>query len=309
MTINSARSAKSSKTSAWLKMWSKNETWLAFLFILPGFIGFLAFFAVPAVRGLLFSFTNADLVSEAKWIGTQNFEAILGDDNFWHSLAVTVQYVLLNIPLQTALAVGLAVLMNRLTQNMLVRGVLVLPWLIPNVVVALLWLWMLDPQLGLINQILTSLGMDRVPFLGNPSTAMASIAGINIWRHVGYTALLIFAGLQTIPKEMYEAAAIDGATEIRTFFAVTLPLLRPVLVFVLITSIIGSFQIFDTIAITTKGGPVDATRVIYWYIYNYGFERFKMGYGSAVAVILFLILGVITIFQLRISNANQSDLD
>lgn len=309
MTINSARSAKSSQTSAWLKMWSKSETWLAFLFILPGFIGFLAFFAVPAVRGLLFSFTNADLVSEAKWIGTQNFEAILGDDNFWHSLAVTVQYVLLNIPLQTVLAVGLAVLMNRLTQNMLVRGVLVLPWLIPNVVVALLWLWMLDPQLGLINQILTSLGMDRVPFLGNPSSAMASIAGINIWRHVGYTALLIFAGLQTIPKEMYEAAAIDGATEIRTFFAVTLPLLRPVLVFVLITSIIGSFQIFDTIAITTKGGPVDATRVIYWYIYNYGFERFKMGYGSAVAVILFLILGAITIFQLRISNANQSDLD
>jgi multiple sugar transport system permease protein len=269
----------------------------------------MAFFAVPAVRGLLFSFTNADLVSEAKWIGTQNFENILSDDNFWHSLAVTVQYVLLNIPLQTVLAVGLAVLMNRLTQNMLVRGVLVLPWLIPNVVVALLWLWMLDPQLGLINQVLTSLGMDRVPFLGNPSTAMASIAGINIWRHVGYTALLIFAGLQTIPKEMYEAAAIDGATEIRTFFAVTLPLLRPVLVFVLITSIIGSFQIFDTIAITTKGGPVDATRVIYWYIYNYGFERFKMGYGSAVAMILFLILGTITILQLRLSRANQSDLD
>lgn len=306
MTINSA---KPSKTSAWMKMWSKGETWLAFLFILPGLIGFLVFFAIPAVRGLLFSFTNADMVSEAKWVGTQNFENILADDNFWHSMAVTVQYVLLNIPLQTVLALGLAVLMNRLTQNMLVRGVLVLPWLIPNVVVALLWLWMLDPQLGLINQILTSLGMDRVPFLGNPSSAMASVAGINIWRHVGYTALLLFAGLQTIPKEMYEAAAIDGASEVRSFFAVTLPLLRPVLVFVLITSIIGSFQIFDTIAITTKGGPVDATRVIYWYIYNYGFERFKMGYGSAVAVILFLVLSVITIIQLRISRANSSDLD
>lgn len=306
MTINSA---KPSKTSAWMKMWSKGETWLAFLFILPGLIGFLVFFAIPAVRGLLFSFTNADMVSEAKWVGTQNFENILADDNFWHSMTVTVQYVLLNIPLQTVLALGLAVLMNRLTQNMLVRGVLVLPWLIPNVVVALLWLWMLDPQLGLINQILTSLGMDRVPFLGNPSSAMASVAGINIWRHVGYTALLLFAGLQTIPKEMYEAASIDGASEVRSFFAVTLPLLRPVLVFVLITSIIGSFQIFDTIAITTKGGPVDATRVIYWYIYNYGFERFKMGYGSAVAVILFLVLSVITIIQLRISRANSSDLD
>jgi multiple sugar transport system permease protein len=199
--------------------------------------------------------------------------------------------------------------MNRLTQSLLVRGLLVLPWLIPNVVVALLWLWMLDPQLGLVNQVLKVFGIERLPFLGSPSQAMPSIAGINIWRHVGYTALLIFAGLQTIPNDIYEAAAIDGATERRIFYSITLPLLRPVLVFVMITSIIGSFQIFDTIAITTKGGPINATRVIYWYVYEYAFNRFNMGYATTLAFALFLILLTITVIQLRYFQADTSDLN
>ncbi|HEX5692615.1 MAG TPA: sugar ABC transporter permease, partial [Roseiflexaceae bacterium] len=224
------------------------------------------------------------------------------------SLRVTLYYVVLNIPLQTGLAVGLAVLMDRLTQSIFVRGVLVLPWLIPNVVVALLWLWLLDPQLGIVNQILGLFGISRQPFLGSVAQAMPSIAGINIWRHVGYTALLIFAGLQTIPKDVYEAGAIDGATEGRMFWSITIPLLRPVLVFVLVTTVIGSFQIFDTIAITTGGGPVDATRVIFWYIYEYAFARFQMGYATAVAIVLFLILITITILQMRFLRADESDL-
>jgi multiple sugar transport system permease protein len=198
--------------------------------------------------------------------------------------------------------------MQRLTQSLFVRGVLLLPWLLPNVVVALLWLWMLDPQLGMINQFLGLFGISRLPFLGSPDQALASIAGINIWRHVGYTALLIFAGLQTIPKDVNEAAAIDGASEMRTFWSITMPLLRPVLVFVLVTSIIGSFQIFDTIAITTRGGPVDATRVIYWYVYEYAFNRFNMGYATTLAFALFLILLAITVIQLRYFRADSSDL-
>jgi multiple sugar transport system permease protein len=198
--------------------------------------------------------------------------------------------------------------MDRLTQSIFVRGALVLPWLIPNVVVALLWLWLLDPSLGLVNQILGVFGIPRQPFFGSVEQAMPSIAGVNIWRHVGYTALLIFAGLQTIPKDVYEAGAIDGATEARMFWSITVPLLRPVLVFVMVTSVIGSFQIFDTIAITTKGGPVNATRVIYWYIYEYAFNRFQMGYATAVAVVLFLILITMTILQMRFLRADESDL-
>ncbi len=137
---------------------------------------------------------------------------------------------------------------------------------------------------------------------------MPSIAGVNIWRHVGYTALLIFAGLQTVPKDVYEAGAIDGATELRMFWSITIPLLRPVLVFVLVTTVIGSFQIFDTIAIMTQGGPVNATRVIFWYIYEFAFSRFQMGYAMAAAVALFLILITMTLLQMRFLRAGESDL-
>lgn len=293
---------------AWLKGWLRGETLLAWVFILPSLIGFIAFVGVPAVRGLLISFTNWDLLTPPKVVGIANYQKLFKDPQFWNSLRTTVYYVLLNIPLQTLLAVGLAVLMDRLTQSIIVRGVLVLPWLIPNVVVALLWLWMLDPQLGVVNQLLGLVGIERQPFLGSVGGAMPSVAWINIWRHAGYTALLIFAGLQTIPKDVYEAAAIDGATERRMFWSITVPLLRPVLVFVLVTTVIGSFQIFDTIAITTKGGPVNATRVIFWYIYEFAFNRFQMGYAMAAAVVLFLILITITIIQMRYLRSGESDL-
>jgi multiple sugar transport system permease protein len=291
-----------------MKHWLNGETLLAWIFILPSLIGFIVFYAVPAVRGLLISFTNWDLLSTPRFVGLANYQKLFGDAQFWHSLWVTLYYVLLNIPLQTALALGIAVLMDRLTQSIFVRGILVLPWLIPNVVVALLWLWLLNPSLGLINQLLGWVGIPPQPFVGSVGGAMPSIAWVNVWRHVGYTALLIFAGLQTVPKDVYEAAAIDGATERRMFWSITIPLLRPVLVFVLVTTVIGSFQIFDTISIMSKGGPVDATRVIYWYIYEFAFNRFQMGYATAVAVVLFLILITITLLQLRFFRAEESDL-
>jgi multiple sugar transport system permease protein len=283
------------------------ETITALLFVLPSLIGFTLFLAVPAVRGLLISFTDWNLLTPARPVGLANYSRLLQDPEFYQSLRVTVYYVLLNIPLQTVFAIGIAVMMDRLTRSILVRGIIVIPWLLPNVVVGLLWLWMLDPTLGVVNQALMAVGIPRQPFLGSVDQAMPAIAGINIWRHVGYTALLVFAGLQTIPKPVYEAAAIDGADEVRTFFNITLPLLRPVLVFVLVTSIIGSFQIFDTIAITTRGGPVDATRVIYWYIYEYAFNRFNMGYATTISVALFAILIVITILQMRYFRADSSD--
>lgn len=304
--VISARRAQ--RQPAWAQRWLSGETMLAWLFILPSLIGFGVFYAYPAVRGLLISFTNWDLLTTPRSVGLANYQKLLQDPQFWHSLWVTLYYVLLNIPLQTVLAVGLAVLMDRLTQSIFVRGILVLPWLIPSVVVALLWSWLLDPTLGLINQILGVFGIARQPFIGSVAQAMPSIAWVNIWRHAGYTALLIFAGLQTIPKDVYEAGAIDGATETRMFWSITIPLLRPVLVFVLVTTVIGSFQIFDTIAIMTQGGPVNATRVIYWYIYEFAFNRFQMGYATAVAIVLFLILITITIIQMRYLRAEESDL-
>lgn len=292
----------------WQRRWFGSDARVAWLFILPSLIGFIVFYAVPAVRGLVISFTNWDMLTTPKFVAVDNYTKLLSDPAFWDSLGKTLLYVLLNIPLQTILAVSLASLMDRLTKSSLIRGIFILPWLLPPVTVALIWLWMLDPTLGFVNNVLRTLGWQTLSFLGSPTQAMPSIALINIWQYTGYTALLFFAGLQTIPKEIYEAGSIDGASETRMFWSLTIPLLRPVLAFVLVTSIIGSFQIFDTIAVTTKGGPVNATKVITWFIYDYAFGRFQMGYATAIAVALFVILIAVTIAQMRILNANQSDL-
>jgi len=292
----------------WLKPWLKSETWVAWIFILPTMIGFITFYALPAVRGLLISFTDWDLLQPANFVGLANYQRLLTDSAFWRSLYVTLGYVVINITVQTVLAILIAVLMDRVAKSIFVRGILILPYLLSNVVVGLLWLWMLDPTLGIVNAFITSLGFERQPFLGAPSQALATIAGINIWRHMGYTALLVFAGLQTIPKDVYEAASIDGASEWRAFWGITLPLLRPVLVFVLVITVIGSFQVFDTIAVTTQGGPANATRVIVWYIVEFAFDRFNMGYATTISVALFFILVVITYIQMRLMRANESDL-
>jgi multiple sugar transport system permease protein len=284
------------------------ETLIGLLFILPSLIGFVVFYAIPAVRGVIISFSDWDLLTPARSVGLENYINLFQDPTFWNSLKVTVYYVLLNIPLQTILAMVIAVMMSRLTKSVIIRAIIILPWLMPGVVVGLLWLWLMDPTIGIINEALRALGLGTVPFLNLPNTAMPSIALINIWQYVGYTALLIFAGLQAIPGSVYEAAQIDGASENQMFWKVTIPLLRPVLVFVLVTSIIGSFQIFDTVAITTKGGPVNATKVLNYYIYEQAFSRFNMGYATAISMVLFLILIFISMVQMRLMRAGESDM-
>ena len=148
-----------------------------------------------------------------------------------------------------------------------------------------------------------------IPFLSQESTVIPTIALINVWRHMGYTALLIFAGLQTIPESAYEAARVDGASEWQMFWRITIPLLRPILALVLIMTIIGSFQVFDTVAIATRGGPVNSSRVLQLYIYDMAFGRFQFGYASALSVALLLILVVITFFQYRLTRAGETDLN
>ncbi|MGA2614538.1 MAG: sugar ABC transporter permease [Spirochaetia bacterium] len=283
------------------------DTGLALFFILPSLFGFLVFFAAPAIRGLLISFTDWNLLTASKPVGVANYAELLRDPDFWNALKVTVFYVLWNIPLQTALAVIIALVMQAASRSHLLRGVVLLPWLMPNVVVALLWMWIMDPTVGLINVGVKALGGPLIPFLSSPELAIASIAGINIWRYLGYTALLVFAGLQTISSEVYEAARIDGSNDSQTFWRITLPLLRPVLAFVVVTSVIGSFQIFDTVAVTTKGGPINATKVFNFMIYQQAFERFRMGYSTAVSMALFVILVGVGLIQMKLLRAGEAE--
>ncbi len=288
---------------------------VALVFLAPALLGFAIFYVYPAVRGIYFSLTDWNLLANTgEFIGLENYRELLGDDLFWNALKVTGVYVVINIVSQTVLALGLAVLMDRLTRSIAIRTLLLLPWLVPNVVVALLWLWLLDPNLGIVNTMLGWFGIGPVAFFGSPTAVIPTIAGVNTWRHVGYTALLIFAGLKTIPTTVYEAGATDGATEFQMFRRITMPLLRPVLVLVLVITVIGSFQVYDTVAVATggfsgrPGGPINASRVIYLYIVENAFNFNKFGYAAALSVALFLILLTVTIIQFRTLRAGESDL-
>ncbi|MFD5341127.1 carbohydrate ABC transporter permease [Streptomyces hawaiiensis] len=281
---------------------------LAALFIAPALLGFLVFLLWPTLRGIYLSFTRFNLLTPAEWVGLDNYVRMVNDPIFWDSLWVTVEYVVINIGVQTVAALAIAVMLQRLTQSAMLRGIVLTPYLMSNVVAGLVWLWILDTQLGIGNEIISGLGVDRIPFLADETWAIPTIALINVWRHVGYTALLLFAGLQAIPNDMYEAARVDGASEWRMFWRITMPLLRPVLAVVLIMTVIGSFQVFDTVAVTTAGGPANATNVLQYYIYGSAFGRFQFGYASAMSVALLVVLSAITILQYRLTRAGRTDL-
>lgn len=290
------------------KPYPKIRDWLVGVgFLLPSLIGFLLFFAYPSVRGLFLSLTDWDLLTPARFIGFDNYVALFEDPAYWNSLGVTLQYVLWNIPAQTVLALAIAMMMNKLTKTGFLKGAFLVPWLIPNVIVAMLWLWLLDPSVGLLDEIVKALGFPAQGFLANADTALPLIAWINVWKWMGYNALILYAGLQGIPKEIYEAGCIDGADGWKEFTAITLPMLRPVLAFILVTTVIGSFQIYDTVAITTKGGPVDATWVMNFYLFKYAFQQYHMGYAAAGSMLLFAVLFVVGLVQMRMMRAGEAD--
>ncbi|MGV8907759.1 MAG: carbohydrate ABC transporter permease [Propionicimonas sp.] len=286
----------------------RSELKTALLFIAPAGVGFIAFYLFPTIRGFYFSLTQYNILGVPKFVGLDNFVKIGKDPLFWNALWVTAEYVALNIAFQTVIALLLASLMQRLTQSTVLRGALLLPWLISNVIAAVLWFWLFDYQIGIANAVLGWMGMSPIAFFGNELLAIPTIAFVNVWRHMGYTALLIYAGMQTIPKYVYEAASIDGSSEWSSFWRMTMPLLRPVLAMILVITVTGSFQVFDTVAVTTRGGPVNVTRVMQYYIYQKAFGEGQFGYGSALSVILFVILAILAAAQLRLLRAGESDL-
>ncbi|MFE1029419.1 carbohydrate ABC transporter permease [Streptomyces sp. NPDC058818] len=297
MTIPSGRRAE-----------NRGDGRLAAVFVAPALLGYTVFLLWPTLRGIWLSFTRFNLLTPAQWVGLDNYVRMVHDPIFWDSLRITIVYVVINIGVQTVSALAVAVLLQRLTRSSVLRGIVLTPYLMSNVVAGIVWLWILDTQLGIGNEILAALGLDRVPFLADETWAVPTIALINVWRHVGYTALLLFAGLQAIPNDMYEAAKVDGASERRMFWRITMPLLRPVLAVVLIMTVIGSFQVFDTVAVTTAGGPANATNVLQFYIYGAAFGRFQFGYASAMSVALLVVLSAITFVQYRLTRAGRTDL-
>ena len=280
------------------RLWS---TLTAYAFIGPSLIGVLAFLLAPVVIVAVISLFRWNLLSPPRFVGLGNYRRMAHDGSVWHSVLVTFGYVLLTIPAQTILALALAMLLNTgLPGVRALRAAYVIPWMATPVVMGVVWQWIFDGQHGALNSFLSVFGIDAVNWLHSTSLALPSVAMVGLWSGTGYTMLFFLAGLQAIPEQMYEAARVDGASPVQQFFRITLPLLRPTLFFVLVTSIIGSFQVFDTIYSMTapvQGGPAESTTVLNFQIYRTAFQVFDDGYASAIAMLLFGLLLLLTLAQ------------
>ncbi|MFI9592958.1 carbohydrate ABC transporter permease [Nonomuraea sp. NPDC052265] len=274
--------------------------WHAYLFIGPSLFGVVAFLLLPVVIVLVLSFFNWELLSEPTFAGLDNYRKLAGDGETWHALGVTLLYVVLCIPLQTVLALVLALLLDRKVKGLrLYRSLFVIPWMATPIVLGLVWNWIFDPRDGALNSLLGLAGVTGPDWLSDPAWALPAIALVNVWQHTGYTMLFFLAGLQGIPKELYDAAATDGATPAQRFWRITLPLLNPTMFFVMVTNLIGAFQVFDTVYVMTDGGPSQSTEVLNFRIYETAFKQFDFGYASTLSMLLFGVILLVTLAQVR----------
>lgn len=272
------------------------------VFLAPSILGFLVFMLFPIVASFLISLTHWDIITPPKFVGFHNYLALLKDPLFYKYFGNTLFYMLA-IPVQMFLALLLAVLLNRGIRGLsFFRAVYFLPVVTTTVAVALLWQWIYDPEFGILNFLLSKLGIHGPMWLASPTWAKPAIMLMGVWKGLGYDMLIYLAGLQNIPRQYYESAAIDGAGSVRSFLHITLPLLFPVHFFLLIMHIIWGFQIFDAVYIMTDGGPAGSTEPILMYLYQNAFRWGKMGYASAIAWLLTVIIFLVTVINWWLSR-------
>jgi multiple sugar transport system permease protein len=283
----------------------RREALEGYLWISPWILGFLIFSLGPIIASFYLSFTRYKIGGTPEWIGLANYsEALFSDRLFWPSLSRTAYYSIATVVLGVSLSLLAAMLLN---QNMkgraFFRALYYLPSLTPIVALAILWGWLLQPQVGLVNYMLFQVGIDGPGWLTSRQWAIPSLILIGLWASIGGGRMIIFlAGLQGVPKELYESAELDGATAIQRFFKITLPMISPVILFNLILGVIGSFSVFTISYIATNGGPNYATWFYMLHLYYNAFSYFQMGYASALAWIFFLLIFVLSFIQIRLSN-------
>ncbi|MFC9970373.1 carbohydrate ABC transporter permease [Spirillospora sp. NPDC127200] len=274
--------------------------WYAYLFIAPSLFGVFAFLLLPLLIVFALSLFHWELLSAPTFAGLDNYRRLAGDGGTWHSVWVTVLFVLLSVPLQTVLGLLLALLLNQRVKGVaFYRALFVVPWMATPIVMGLVWTWIFDPRDGVLNRLLDIVGVAGPNWLSDPSWALPSVALVTVWQFTGYTMLFFLAGLQGVPQELYDAAATDGASPVQRFFQITLPLLNPTTFFVTVTNLVGAFQIFDTVYAMTDGGPQDSTEVLNFRIYETAFRQFDFGYASTLATLLFLLILAVTLAQVR----------
>ena len=285
-----------------LKRWKtmsplfRKEAMQGYLSISPWMIGFIIFTLIPVGASIYYSFTEWTIIGEPKWVGFDNYVRMFTRDPlFWQTLKVTSTYVLFTLPLKLIFGLGLSLLLNLKLKGMnFFRTIFYIPEVISGVAVSLMWMWLLQPDTGVINTLLSYIGIQGPGWFWDPDWALPSVALMSVWS-VGGGAVIYLAGLQNIPPHLYEAAEIDGANSWHKFWKITLPLLTPTLYFQLIIEMIGAFKVFTQAFVITQGGPLKATYFYLFYFYEEAFQNFNMGYASALALLLMLVIMAATI--------------
>lgn len=274
---------------------------------LPYVVFFSLFVAYPLVFSVVLMFHRWNVVTPMEWIGLKNFERLLGDPLFFKSVGNTLRFLLIQIPLQIVVALSFALLLNsQIRFRSLFRTLYFLPVVVSGVVVTILWQQLYSFDSGLLNRLLTGLGVSKIPWLVDPDIAMPSIALMSTWKNVGIYVVLFLVGLQNIPRELYEAASIDGATPVRRFFHITLPMLNPTVVVVLVLSTIGGFSLFIEPYVLTGGGPMQSTLSTVLYIYNQAFYFSHMGYAATLGFVFAMVIFVAVLLQKRVVETEST---
>lgn len=290
----------------WLGKPSRREAISGYLFILPTFVGYTAFVVGPILAAIGLSFTQYDILSPPSFAGLDNYRALLHDTRLHTIYGNTIYFTVVSVFFNIGLGLLLAVLINRKMPSALryfLRSAYFFPVLVAHVYIAIIWQFLYQQDTGVINYYLGQVGISAIPWLSSQTWAMPSVIIMDVWKNTGFAMLVCLAGLQNVPQVYYEAAEIDGASAWNRFRNITLPLISPTLFFLVVIFGIGALQVFDSIIVLTNGGPGDATRSIVMYLREVAFDNFQMGYGSAVAVTLFLMIMALTLVQFRLSRA------
>lgn len=277
----------------------------AYLMIAPTILGLLILNIWPIVQTIYLSFCKTGDFGNSTWVGLDNYKHMLTDSNVWHATGNTILYTVVSVPLTVILSLIIAVLLNaKIKGKTIYRTIYFLPMVSAPAAIAMVWKWLYNSEYGLINYLLSLIGIHGPKWLTSSNTALFSLIVVGVWSALGYNMIILLAGLQEIPKTFYEAADIDGAGPIRKFFSITLPLVSPTMFFVVITSLIGSLQIFDLIfmMIDKTSMALQSTESLVYLFYQYSFSMNDKGYGSAIIVLLLLIILLITVVQLRLQK-------
>jgi len=295
-----------------MKIENKNKISAAYFFLAPALLAIFIFFFLPVIAAFIISFTDFDIYalgnySNTRFIWFSNYFDLFNDALFWTALKNTLYYVLAAGPISVAVSLGAAILLN--SKLIKFKGIFRLVYFMPVVTtlvaVAIVWRFIYNPGFGLLNYALSFLGVNSIDWLGSPAWAMPSIIIMSVWKNFGYNMIIFIAGLQNIPEYLYEAADLEGANGWQQFKSITLPMLAPTTIFVGIITAIGFFQLFAEPYVMTEGGPLNSTLSVVQYMYQEGFRWWHMGYSASIAFILFFIIFIVTIAQLKLQKDTE----